>query len=73
MSGEDEEEDDEEDEEEDKATETILPAPFWDSVLTWEVEERVKAALEDQPGPSTCPQDRVFVVRTKDRGTTVGP
>ena len=39
----------------------ILPAPRLIAILTWEVEERVKAALEDQPGPSSCPQDRLFV------------
>uniref|UniRef100_A0A674PJ94 Uncharacterized protein n=1 Tax=Takifugu rubripes TaxID=31033 RepID=A0A674PJ94_TAKRU len=40
---------------------TILPAPCLVASLTWEVEERVKAALENQPGPSSCPPDRLFV------------
>ncbi|KAF7649550.1 hypothetical protein LDENG_00139470 [Lucifuga dentata] len=29
--------------------------------ISWEVEEKVKSALEDQPGLSTCPSDRLFV------------
>ena len=30
--------------------------------VTWEMEERVQAATEDQPGPSSCPPDRLFVL-----------
>lgn len=32
--------------------------------ITWEIEERVKAALEDQAGPSSCPPDHLFVPQT---------
>ena len=39
----------------------ILPAPCLVLAVTWEIEERVRAALEDQPGPSTCPPNRLFV------------
>ncbi|TWW59252.1 Retrovirus-related Pol polyprotein from transposon opus [Takifugu flavidus] len=39
----------------------ILPAPCLVTSLTWEVEERVKVALENQPGPSSCPPERLFV------------
>lgn len=41
---------------------TILPSSHRVASLTWEVEEKVKAALENQPGPSACPPDRLFVV-----------
>lgn len=41
--------------------ETILPSTTLVAPLTWEVEERVKAALEDQPSPSSCPPNRLFV------------
>jgi len=40
---------------------TILPAPRVIGVLAWEIEERVKTALVDQPGPSSCPLNRLFV------------
>ena len=40
---------------------TILPSNRLVAALTWGVEERVKTALENQPGPSTCPPDRLFV------------
>lgn len=35
---------------------SCLVAPFF-----WDIEERVKAASVDQPRPSTCPPDRLFV------------
>lgn len=41
--------------------ETILSNSHLVATLTWDVEERVKAALEDQPGPSACPSNRLFV------------
>ena len=49
--------------EEDSATssDTILPSSNLIASLTWEVEERIKAALVDQPGPSACPPNRLFV------------
>ena len=49
--------------EEESATgsDTILSSANLLTALTWGVEERVKAALENQPGPSTCPPDRLFV------------
>lgn len=40
---------------------TMLPAPRLVATLTLEIEERVKASLEGQPGPSSCPQDCLFV------------
>lgn len=30
-------------------------------MLTWDVGEKVKSALKDQPGPSSCPTNRLFV------------
>lgn len=39
----------------------ILPPSCFVASLTWEIEERVRAALEGQPGPSACPPDRLFV------------
>lgn len=44
-----------------RGSDTILPTPQLVAALTWEVEERVKAALDDQPGPSACPPNRLFV------------
>lgn len=40
---------------------TILSRGHLVATLTWEVEEKVKAALETEPGPSACPPDRLFV------------
>ncbi|KAJ0059379.1 hypothetical protein NL108_016159 [Boleophthalmus pectinirostris] len=40
---------------------TILSSSHMVATLTWEVEERVKAALENNPGPSTCPNNLLFV------------
>ena len=44
-----------------KEADSILPSPCVIASLTWEVEERVRAAMEDQPGPSACPPNRLFV------------
>ena len=35
--------------------EYLLLAPCLDEAITWEINVRVKSALEHQPGPSTCP------------------
>ncbi|KAF7640711.1 hypothetical protein LDENG_00020950 [Lucifuga dentata] len=42
-------------------SDTILPASCIVAPISWEIEERIKSALEEQPGPSTCPPDRLFV------------
>lgn len=42
---------------------TILPPARLAAAITWGVEERVQAALEEQPGPSACPPNRLFVPR----------
>ncbi|KAF7641169.1 hypothetical protein LDENG_00290730 [Lucifuga dentata] len=39
----------------------ILPASCVFATVSWEIEEKIKSALEDQPGPSTCPPDWLFV------------
>ena len=39
----------------------ILPDPCIMAALTWDVEEQVRNALSNQPGPSVCPYDRLFV------------
>lgn len=41
--------------------ESILPDSCLVSTLTWDIEEQVKEALRDEPGPSACPTDRLFV------------
>lgn len=41
--------------------ETILTNSHMVAILTWEVEERVKSALEDNPGPSSCPANLLYV------------
>ncbi|KAF7653476.1 hypothetical protein LDENG_00082220 [Lucifuga dentata] len=38
-----------------------MPAPCIVAPISWEIEEKVKSALEDQPGPSTCPPDQLFI------------
>ncbi len=43
------------------ALDTILPSPCVVASLTWEIEERVRAAIEGQPGPSACPTNRLFL------------
>lgn len=45
-------------------TETILPASCTIAALTWDIEERVRAATEGQPGPSSCPLNSLFVPPT---------
>ena len=39
----------------------ILPSSRLVATLTWEIEERVRTAAQDQPGPSACPPNRLFV------------
>ncbi|XP_027132312.1 uncharacterized protein K02A2.6-like [Larimichthys crocea] len=41
-------------------SDTILPLLAWPSPYMG-VEERVRTALEEQPGPSACPPNRLFV------------
>ncbi len=41
--------------------ECILPETLFVSTLTWEVESRVKAALEGVTPPARCPPNRLFV------------
>ncbi|KAM9790768.1 autoimmune regulator isoform 1-T1 [Syngnathus typhle] len=40
---------------------TILPSSVWVAALSWEIERQVEAASRDQPGPSNCPEGRLFV------------
>ena len=40
---------------------TILPSSHLIATLIWEVEERVRAAIQDQPIPSSCPPERLYV------------
>lgn len=40
---------------------SILPGPCVVGALTWDVEQQVLEALRNQPGPSACPADRLFV------------
>ncbi len=41
--------------------ECILPETLFVSTLTWEVESKVKAALEEVTPPARCPPNRLFV------------
>jgi len=43
------------------APDIILPSPCVVASLTCEIEERVRAATEGQPGPSACPTGCLFV------------
>lgn len=43
------------------AEDTILPPSCLVAPVTWDTEQRVMAALENQPGPSTYPPDWLFV------------
>ena len=43
------------------ASDTILPSARLVAAVIWGVEEKIKAALENQPGPSACPTNRLFV------------
>ncbi|KAK5919575.1 hypothetical protein CgunFtcFv8_023452 [Champsocephalus gunnari] len=47
-----------------RGLDTILPTPQLVAALIWEVEEKVNAAQQDQPGPSACPPNRLFVPQT---------
>lgn len=40
---------------------SILPDTCVIAALTWDVEEEVQEALRDHPGPSACPDGRLFV------------
>ncbi|KAM9816580.1 uncharacterized protein ACBT44_010838 [Syngnathus typhle] len=40
---------------------TILPSSVRVAALSWEIERQVEAASRDQPGPSNCPEGRLFV------------
>lgn len=40
---------------------SILSISHLIAPLRWEIEERVKAAQEGQPGPSACPKKQLFV------------
>lgn len=42
----------------------ILPESCFVGILSWGIEERIRGALRSQPGPSTCPPDRLFVPET---------
>ena len=44
-----------------QAPEPILPSPCVVGALTWDIEEQVREALLDQPGPSACPDGLLFV------------
>ena len=39
----------------------ILPSPCVVAALTWDIEEQVREATQNQPGPSTCPPNHLFV------------
>ena len=40
---------------------TIVPASCLVAAVTWEIEEKVRAASLNLPAPSSCPPDRLFV------------
>lgn len=40
----------------------ILSAHGMVATLTWEIEERVRSAIEDQPGPSSVPRGCLFLL-----------
>ena len=48
-------------EESGKRPEPILPGSCLVAAVTWDIEERVRAAAEGQPGPSSCPTNCLFV------------
>lgn len=61
---------------EDKTTngsDSIPLIPCGVSVLTWEVEERVRSATEGQSGPSACPPNRFCSPSPEVRCHPVGP
>lgn len=39
----------------------ILPSAHLIAAVTWPIEARVRAALADQPGPSACPDGKLYV------------
>ena len=39
----------------------ILPSPCVVEALTWDIERQVQEAIRDQPAPSACPTNRLFV------------
>lgn len=41
--------------------EPILPNPCVIATLTWNIEEEVRKAIRNQPSPSACPSNRLFV------------
>ena len=40
---------------------TIIPPSRLITTLTWEMEERVRAAIQDQPIPSSCPPESLYI------------
>ncbi|TWW74436.1 Retrovirus-related Pol polyprotein from transposon opus [Takifugu flavidus] len=44
-----------------RTTENILPSLCIMAAVTWGIKERVRRAAANQPGPSTCPNNRLFV------------
>ncbi|KAL2096038.1 hypothetical protein ACEWY4_008186 [Coilia grayii] len=42
----------------------ILPESRVVAALTWDVERQVQRALQDEPGPSACPEGRLYVPET---------
>ena len=54
-------------------SEPVLPAPCRVTTLTWEIEERVKSANENQPGPSACPPRLFVLAGPVIRRTRMGP
>lgn len=44
-----------------KRLEPILPGSCLVTAVTWDIEERVRAAAEGQPGPSSCPPNCLFI------------
>lgn len=47
-----------------RKSESILPESCLVAMVTWDIEERVREATEGQPGPSSCPPNRLFVPST---------
>ncbi|XP_060754879.1 serine hydrolase-like protein isoform X1 [Neoarius graeffei] len=39
----------------------ILPSPCVVAALTWDIEEQVREAIRNQPSPSACPSNRLYV------------
>ena len=40
---------------------SVLPSSCIIAALTWDIERQVREAIRDQPGPSACPNGRLFV------------